>query len=146
MTKIQAIRKFASIIAEQKVIIARSRWEANWSMDNTWSEVRLHIPTQLDYEKDESDIAFRLDFISRFPTALVFDDVTLAIVHEIGHWFTQDDYNWFDDIDARKQVKTDEDYLSLKSERLATDWAIRWLSDAKHRELAKQFEQEYFGE
>ena len=46
MTQLQAVRKFAAEVAEQKVIIARQRVHNNWAMcvDLFSDEIRMKIP------------------------------------------------------------------------------------------------------
>lgn len=148
MTQLQAIRKFAAEVAEQKVIIARQRLHNNWAMCiNLFSdEIRMKIPDNLNYEPDEIDHDFRRDFIARYSPAQGFANVTLSILHEIGHAKTKwDGGNVFDDFNKRQRIKTQKQYMLLESERRATDWAIQWLYSAEHRRLAKQFEKEFFG-
>lgn len=68
MTQLQAVRKFAAEVAEQKVIIARQRLHNNWAMCIRMfdTELRMMVPTNFNYEADESDRAFRKDFIARY--------------------------------------------------------------------------------
>ncbi len=148
MTQLQAVRKFAAEVAEQKVIIARQRVHNNWAMcvDLFSDEIRMKIPDNLNYEPDEIDRDFRRDFIARYSPAQGFANVTLSILHEIGHAKTKwDGGSVFNDANKRKRVKTQKQYMLLESERRATDWAIQWLYSEKHRRLAKQFEKEFFG-
>lgn len=148
MTQLQAVRKFANAVAEQKVIIARQRIVNNWAMCiNFFSdEIRMKIPTNFNYKPDAVDIEFRKDFIARYSPARGFSNVTLAILHEIGHAKTKwDGGNMFEEVKQRNRVKNMKEYMMLESERRATDWAIQWLYSAEHRRLAKQFEKEFFG-
>ena len=147
MTQLQAVRKFAAEVAEQKVIIARKRMKNNWAMCiNIWSnECRMMVPQNFNYMSDSADNLFRKDFIARFNPAQGFANTTLAILHEIGHYKTKDEINWFADTKKRMRVHGQKEYMLLESERRATDWAIQWLYSAEHRRLAKQFEKEFFG-
>ena len=61
--------------------------------------------------------------------------------------FIIDRYNKYDTWDRTHQCKTFEEYEShftLPYEIVATDWAIAWLQDPKHRKQAKAFERQYF--
>lgn len=143
MTKLQAVRKFANIVANQKVVIARNRITKNWAMSQT--ELRMVIPTDLEYEPEESDDTFRLDFIHRYAPAQELMDVTITILHEIGHYFTRFDYDTDEDYILRRKASTMSEYILIPCERLATDWAIAWLHDLEHWAIAKQFEADFMG-
>ena len=106
------------------------------------------IPMNLLFEKiNENDYEFRRDFVARYNPAQGFANVTLAILHEIGHFKTQYDGHaqitfWRN---RNKVFNNQKKYMLQENERRATDWAIQWLYDPEHRRLAKQFEKEYFG-
>lgn len=143
MTKLQAIRWFANqALTEDKVVIARNR--SAWGMGVSLGEPRLNLPYNLN-ENDEDDKAFRVDFIKRYSPARGFANITITILHEVGHWETR----MQSDMDTygvrRDRTKNMEEFMLLKEERLATDWAIQWLYEPDHRRIAKQFEKEYFG-
>ena len=141
MNQIQAIRYFASIALGTPVTIARKR--DCWSMGLLGSYPRLYLPEDLN-ENDEEDKMFRKNFISRYPTAQGFANITLAILHELGHWVTRNSVNWLEYAILASQVSSEE-YFDLEAERIATDWAIEWLSQSQNRKLAKSFEVQYFG-
>lgn len=150
MTQLQVIRKFASDVAEHKVIIAKKRMENNWGMGvypYEPDEMRMYIPSDLNYKPNENDYEFRRDFVARYNPAQGFANVTLVILHEIGHFKTQYDGHaqitfWQN---RNKVFNSQKKYMLQENERRATDWAIQWLYDPEHRRLAKQFEKEYFG-
>lgn len=143
MTQLQAIRKFANTVAQQKVIIARNRVTNNWMMST--NELRMTIPTNLTYEPDETDILFRNDFIKRYAPAKELMDVTITILHEIGHYFTRFDYDVDEDYHLRRAAVNMSEYLHIPCEYLATDWAIAWLHNPEHWAIAKQFEADFMG-
>ena len=143
MTKLQAVRWFANTVAQQKVVIARNRITNNWMMST--NELRMTIPTNLTYEPDETDILFRNDFIKRYAPAKELLDVTITILHEIGHYFTRFDYDLTEDYILRLHAANMSEYLRIPCERLATDWAIAWLHDLEHLAIAKQFEADFMG-
>lgn len=144
MTQLQAIRKFANTVAQQKVVIARNRITKNWAMSQ--DELRMLIPTDFNYEPDESDEAFRIDFTYRYAPANELMDVTITILHEIGHYFTRFDYDVDEDYRLRRSAADMSEYLRIPCERLATDWAIMWLRSPEHWAIAKQFEADFMGE
>ena len=97
---------------------------------------------------------FRRNIVMRDESMKGFSNVTLSLLHELGHFATEDDvpvgYNRFQ---AQAQYKKwgGEDYrllnlmyFSLPDEWLATQWAIDWLSDEDNRKRAKQFERDFF--
>ena len=144
MTKLQAIRAFATIVLKQDIVIARRRMEDNWGMTIDGKNPRLSIPSNFNYKDDENDKIFYEDFISHYPAAKEFSSITLAILHECGHWETKDEINWWFDDMLRNTAITMEDYLHIPSERKATAWAIKWLKNKEHRAAAKQFEEYFF--
>lgn len=141
MGQVSAIRNFASTAINEKVIIARKR--DDWGMSLTDTYPRLVLPTDLQ-QNDPEDKLFRKDFIRRCPLARGFANVTISILHELGHWMTADEVDW-EEYFAEQENVFGQDYFNLKAERIATDWAIAWLSDPENRRVAKAFEVEYFG-
>jgi hypothetical protein len=138
MTKLQVIREFATEVWGSRVVIGRER--KYWAMDSSDSYPRLILPVNIE-ENDVMDKAFRRNFIARCPLAKGFSNVTLSILHELGHYARRDmiDLEYFalcDNIQG-------EAYFDLPAEFEATNWAIEWLQDAKHRSMAKAFERKY---
>lgn len=100
---------------------------------------------------------FRKDFVSRCSMARGFANVTLTLLHELGHqetnvgvWSIQD-RNTTEAKLAERFEKGEIDrhqlqveYFRFPDETLATNWAIEWLKDAEHRKIAKKFEKEFF--
>ena len=136
MDKIKLIRDFASLVAGERVIIPRKR--DCWSLSMADAKPRLILPPDPD-QNDEGDKAFRKDFIKRCPMAKGFANVTLSILHEIGHHFNREAYI-FSDVNEDEY----ESHFTLPYEIVATDWAIAWLQDPEHRKSAKAFERQYF--
>ena len=142
MTRLQAIRNFSDFLANEHVTIAHERYDnGNWSMDILNPTPRMYIPSDLDYS-DEEDKAFREDFVNRCPCADDFADVTLTILHEFGHWFTR---QAIDLMVYTEMVWDTDNYFSNPYEVLATQWAICWLLSPTNRQIAKDFENNYFG-
>lgn len=136
MNRVKLIRDFASLVAGERVIIPRKR--DCWSMGMADSKPRLILPPDLN-QNDEEDKAFRKDFIKRCPMARGFANVTLSILHEIGHHFNREIY-----IFSNINEDLYESHFALPYEIVATDWAIEWLQDPEHRKQAKAFERLYF--
>lgn len=142
MTRIQAIRNFASYVANEKVVISRIRDE--WSIDLQYAYPYLSLPKNL-FENTEDDKVFRKDFVTRCPVAQGFANVTLTILHEIGHHFTREIFDT-QDLTVYYKITDMYEYLSLPCEKSATDWAITWLGDKEHRKVAKAFEHQFFAD
>jgi hypothetical protein len=141
MTQLQAIRKFADIVAGTHVTIARNR--DDWGMGlSDLKHPRLILPADTN-KNDISDRQFRFDFVSRCPLARGFANVTIFILHEIGHYYHPIEYFITDPEEYNNAL--DFDHFNLPCERVATDWAIQWLQDANNRKIAKAFERAYFG-
>lgn len=97
---------------------------------------------------------FRKNFESRCPAARGFADVTLALLHELGHFSTEQDFEGTDYnrdaamftifLLADSETEANEMYFQLPDERNATDWAIEWLANAENRKTAKRFEKKFF--
>lgn len=139
MTKLQALRKFADYAAGTHVICTRSD---DWAMAMTDSKPRLLVPHDLD-KNDDGDKLFRFDFVARCPLARGFSNVTISILHEIGHHFNRESYITTDS--EQYDASIGYFHFMLPCEMDATDWAIEWLQDPEHRRIAKQFERDFFG-
>lgn len=143
MNKLQAIHWFADTVAKEHVVIMRERTE--WAMYVHRPYPYMSIPKELNYiSTNKWEHEFRKDFCKRYPTAWRFSDVTLSILHEIGHHFTREVF-----------LETDEeeyenargfDHFKQPCEIAATDWAIKWLKQKENRKIAEQFEEIFFFE
>ena len=144
MMQVQLIREFASKAIGDRVTIARKRMSNNWGMDiNNKPNPRLLVPSVINYIPEEEDIAFREDFVNRCPLANNFSDITLAILHELGHWATRKEIDWIEDAEIKREAVSNE-YFDIPSEYIATEWAIGWLATYEHRKLAREFEAQLF--
>ena len=144
MTQIEIIRKFATEAIGERVTIARKRMYNNWGMDvNNKPNPRLLVPYIFNYTPEEEDIAFRENFVKRCPIADMFSDITLTILHELGHWATRKEVDWIEDDEVKRSASMNE-YFYIHSEFIATEWAIAWLTNIEHRETAQQFEAQLF--
>jgi len=146
MTKLQAIRHFTTFVLSEKVTIARDRFiGSNFGMGILSSNPRLKLPDSLDYPLDEYDKAFRKNFVDRCPLARGFSSITLTLLHECGHWATRSIIDIVEYEKWNKRVTSQEEYMEIPWEHLATEWAICWLHSPAHRKAAKAFEKAYFG-
>ena len=125
------------------------------STDCDEEKVFINVPAwkTVNYNDDEPGRYFRQDFINRCPLAKGFADVTLSVLHEIGHRMTEDlipaDYNrekaeMLCGIFAESLEEANRNYFKLPDETLATNWAIKWLSNPENRKKAKAFEKKFF--
>lgn len=146
MTKLQAIRWFANQLTTDRVTIASKRLDNNWGMDLTPGNKtpRLSIPTDL-CTNDDMDKQFRKNIVSRCKLTQGFSNVTLAILHEFGHWETRSIFNIIAYHKIADAVNNMQEYMENPFERIATEWAICWLQVPQNRRLAKEFEDYFFG-
>lgn len=139
MTKLQAIRWFADFVAEEHVVIER---KDDWEFNMAYSHPHMGIPYD-PMKRDQGDKLFRADFVARCPLARGFADVTLSILHEIGHHFNREEFIFMTNVKEYNEAEG-LDHFKFPCERVATDWAIAWLQDPTHRKIAKAFEKDFF--
>lgn len=101
---------------------------------------------------------FRAYWTQKYPMLKGFSDVTLALLHELGHLETidalhEDGYSRFERMENLLYINDSGKgnfnllnfmYFNMRDEKAATHWAIEWLSDPEHRKLAKKFEKQFF--
>lgn len=102
---------------------------------------------------DESAEHFRNFWCERAPMLEEFDDITISLLHELGHLETNDKIRenfpmWLRELavmglDEKCTSYEEKNYLYfvLPDEKAATEWAIDWLSE--NAETAKKFEEEF---
>ena len=116
--------------------------------------VEIHYDKNFDFS-DIGSKCFRKNLINRFPSGQGFANITLVLLHELGHFET--DYAFGVEYDEEKERKMweifmeatsfeeeQEMYFSLPDETMATNWAINWLSNSENRKIAKAFEKKFF--
>ena len=146
MTKLQAIRKFMGFVLDEQVVIAREKFsDSNFGMSISNPVPRVKLPYNLNFIPDEVDKAFRRDFVNRCPLARGFSSITLTLLHECGHWATRSVMDVVEYDKMHWQAYTQEQYMAIPWEHLATDWAICWLYAPINRKISKAFEKDYFG-
>lgn len=104
--------------------------------------------------KDKENQKFNRNFYTRCPIARGFADITLTLLHELGHNETFDLLpDSYDRLRAVIKIalkhkknldKCIDLYFNLPDEYLATQWAIDWLQDPEHQKIAKRFERKFF--
>lgn len=94
---------------------------------------------------------FTDNFRSRCTIAKGFADITLTLLHELGHFEAHEEFEDYDRVKSIKYIlstypreKVNLEYFKLPDEMAATEWAIEWLQDAEHRRIAKAFEKKFF--
>lgn len=146
MTKLQAIRFFMNYVLEDKIVIAKDKFETtNFGMDILNPTPRLKLPRNLNFKPDTCDKAFRKNFTDRCPMAKGFSSITITLLHECGHWATRSIMDIVEYEKMHSQVCSQEEYMQIPWEHLATEWAICWLYSPINRKVAKEFERFYFG-
>lgn len=108
---------------------------------------------------DDVHIAFRKNFINRgVPSFEDFATITFALLHELGHHVVKKQLGRYDRYTALAECKikanaegcmtnvefNEKYYFNLPDEKAATDWAIEWLKDENHQQIARQFEKKFF--
>ena len=105
-----------------------------------------------DFEEYKEDEIFRKFIISLDSSMQEFANITLSLLHEMGHNVHRNKTFSYDRTEMMKKIEkeaqSEEDlhfgYFQLPDELAATKWAINWLKKKENRLLAKQFEKEYF--
>ncbi len=90
-------------------------------------------------------------FHSRCSIGKGFANITLILLHELGHFSSQqefENYDRFYEMMKLALLPSEEEcqmgYFNLPDEKSATDWAIEWLSNPENRKKAKAFEKKFF--
>ena len=140
----KAIKAFAQAAMEnQKVYVSM---QDEWASDIYCAVCRIICPKNPFTQCDEEDIAFREDFYSRCPFSERFSDIIISTLHEIGHWihrrYTRENLDEYIEM-CNKTAGDMQKYLQIPIERMATDWAIEWLSEPSNREIARDFDRQF---
>jgi hypothetical protein len=99
--------------------------------------------------EDENDFMFRGNFCEIYPEAENFESITLALLHELGHFCSQQEFEGYNRSEALKKLSEIHPiaasflYFELPDEKSATDWAVHWLSKKENQILAKKFEEKF---
>lgn len=116
----------------------------------------LEIYYNFDNLDDRGSKLFRSYWTKKVPMLKGFADITLTLLHELGHLETNDEIRqsfsfemrklaWFA-IDSQFDNVDDKNYhyFAMPDEASATQWGIDWLSDPEHRKIAKAFEKRFW--
>jgi len=119
-------------------------------------EYKICVPKWKKYnfnEKSLIDKQFEQYFHSLSDYAKGFTLVTLSLLHEMGHIVTDDELPLNYDRIAEygriySKAKSEEElnrlYFRMHDEKMATWWAVLWLSVKENRNLAREFEDEFY--
>ena len=125
-------------------------------VENQSEYEELDIYYNLDELFAESSKIFRSYWVERCPMLKGFSDITISLLHELGHLETNEEIRPEFPVAMREialmgiEERFDNDldrnrfYFALPDEKAATEWAIKWLSDAENRKKAKKFEKKFF--
>lgn len=109
------------------------------------------IGFNLEGEWSRESRQFAQDFYSRCPMGRGFATVTLTLLHELGHFHAEQEFDGYDRFEELKRIRKNFpciqrnfEYFKLPDEAAATNWAIEWLSYPENRKLAKRFEKKFF--
>lgn len=85
----------------------------------------------------------------RAPYMKGFSQVVRVLLHEFGHHMTYHTiialYGEDEMTRLYHEAKgSNEKYLHVPTEWVATQWAIKWLADADHRKIAREFEHKFW--
>lgn len=92
-------------------------------------------------------------FYSLAPYTKGFSEVTISLLHELGHNLTAHKLpKSYDKGAEMAKIFNEKDslgvwcwkYFQMKDEKLATNWAVKWLSKEENRKMAKKFEKKFF--
>lgn len=129
MKRSKAMRKLARKITGENIKIKKGKyWETNWENKIWWA----------NDENTESAKAFKDFFIKHCPMAKDFNNITISLLHEIGHIMMVDE-------SYGEQIKTEdnEKYFNSHDEWIATEWAINFLIN--NTKLLRKFEKKIAG-
>lgn len=107
---------------------------------------------EIGYDLDQLDdmVLARKSFTDKSSVAKGFANVTLALLHELGHFSSQQIFEGYDrdeEIAFLSMIPAEFSrtmYYLLPDELSATNWAIEWLQNPENRRLAKAFEKKFF--
>lgn len=119
----------------------------NCNEDDSCFEIGYNIE-ELFYK---GSAQFRKHFEKICPMAKGFADVTITLLHELGHFSSIQEFENYDrdaELEFLREVMPKElinyAYFMLPDENAATMWAVEWLKKAENRKLAKAFEKKFF--
>lgn len=146
--------EIGELTVERKRFISLTKGRCGFRAYVGATKIRIEYDFQSMAKNDVGQSEFRRNITMRDASLRGFSDVTLSLLHELGHFETEGDVPFgYDRFKAQKDYRKwcGDDlrllnlmYFSLPDEWLATQWAIDWLSDEDNRKRAKQFERDFF--
>lgn len=140
---IQEVKEKASV----KLVKAHGFCAYEWDRDSEFFQIGYNF----DALWCRGSRQFSQDFFSRCSMGRGFASVTLAILHELGHFHSQQNFEGYDRELVLEEIRKNLApqfinfaYFKLPDEKAATDWAIEWLSHPENRKIAKRFEKKFF--
>ena len=129
MKRSKAMRKLARKITGEKIKIKKGKyWETNWENKIWWA----------NDENTEGAKAFKDFFIKHCPIAKDYNNITISLLHEIGHIMMVDE-----SYGEKIETKDNEKYFNSHDEWIATEWAINFLIN--NTKLLRKFEKKIAG-
>ena len=135
----------------KRTISVRRDDENGFSTDldeNNSETIRIYY----SFKTCSEDKMFREFFISLYPAAKEFSDITISFLHEMGHnvhrtkTFSYDRAMEINLIEIKYNTieELNRAYFTLPDELAATKWAVNWLKKKENRQRAREFEKEFF--
>lgn len=132
-----------------------SRAKCRMEKDPCGFSVRDYCPGEdyfvIGYKLDDEEHEFQNHFRKMFPEAKGFADVTICLLHELGHLSSQQKFDGFDREETLRKIYEQVPphlrnayYFMMPDEMNATIWAINWLKNPENRKIAKRFEKKFF--
>lgn len=116
----------------------------------------IFVPKWKSYKFNKnslSDVLFSEYFCSLSSHAKEFSLETISILHELGHIVTDPDiplnYDRQKALEhinekAKNEKELNRLYFRMTDEKMATLWAVKWLTVKENRKLAHNFEKDFF--
>lgn len=124
MKREKAMKKLVKSITGKNIKLKKSdRWETNWTSKIWWA----------DDEGANDSKEFRAFFVSRCPAGNNYSDITISLLHEVGHMMCVNE-----SFGIESDATTNQEYFITHDEWLATKWAIEYLIN--HPKKLKKFE------
>lgn len=134
-----------------KVIKSISPDHGFYAMVGDLGEEEFRIAYNVEDLSGKGHQQFTSNFRSRCPLAQGFADITLVLLHELGHFEAFEEIEGYDRVKAIKELEKTYPreiinfaYFNLPDETAATEWAIEWLQNVNNRKIAKDFEKKFF--
>lgn len=138
-----------------EIILVKSDYFSAESVDCVADCEELEIYYNFDQIWDDGAELFRNYWVKKESILNDFSNITLTLLHELGHLETNDQIrksftyekrhllyssiNFLYDNDEEKNYQ----YFAMPDETAATEWGINWLKKAENKKIAKEFEKKF---